>query len=266
MGVTQPTVARRIDELEHELGLLLFERDTRGFHPTADAEKLVAAAEAVEATVREFGDASAALSDDTSKAIRFSAPTAAVSDKLYEIIAEFKERFPDTPVDVIPSNKFVDLWNGDADISLRITPMIKDEKLISRKLGVLKGGIYASTDYAASLPKNDDQLRGHKFAAFEGSNIPQTLNDWLLDRIEPTDVAVTCSDLGSMVATIAKGGVLGPLPRPVGKKAAKLVKCFDVPDSLFVPVWLVMPPSAHRRKSVKSFVKFLAQNFSRLGW
>ena len=266
LGVTQPTVARRIDELEHELGLILFERDTRGFHPTSDAEKLVAAAEAVEASVREFGDASAELSDDTSRAIRFSAPAAAVSDKFYEIIAEFKERYPDAPIEVTPSNKFVDLWNGDTDVCLRITPVIRDDNLICRKIGALRGGIYASTDYAQPLPKSEDQLRGHKFAAFQGSNIPHTLNDWLLDRIEPSEVAITCSDLGSMVATIVKGSVLGPLPRPLGEEAAKLVKCFDVPDSLIVPVWLVMPPSAHQRKSVKSFVKFFAQKFSTLGW
>ena len=266
LGVTQPTVARRIDELEHELGLILFERDTRGFHPTSDAEKLVAAAESVEASVREFGVTSAELSDDSLQAIRFSAPTATISNKLYEIIAEFKERFPNTSVEVTPTNKFIDLWNGDTDISLRITPMIKDDNLICRKLGVLRGGIYASNNYILPLPKSDDQLRGHKFAAYEGSSIPHTLNNWLLDRIEPAEVAVTCSDIGSMVATIAKGDVLGPLPRPVGEKAVKLVKCFDIPDNIFVPVWLVMPPSAYRRKSVKSFVKFFAKKFSTLGW
>jgi DNA-binding transcriptional LysR family regulator len=35
LGMAQPTVARRIDALEHATGLTLFERDTRGAQATA---------------------------------------------------------------------------------------------------------------------------------------------------------------------------------------------------------------------------------------
>lgn len=41
LGVSQPTVARRIDALEHQLGLTLFERDTHGFKPTLTAKGLL---------------------------------------------------------------------------------------------------------------------------------------------------------------------------------------------------------------------------------
>src|SRR6056297_393960 len=48
LGMAQPTVARRIDALEHGLHLELFRRDTRGFHPTPAALALREAAEAME--------------------------------------------------------------------------------------------------------------------------------------------------------------------------------------------------------------------------
>ena len=266
LGVTQPTVARRIDELERELGLDLFDRDTRGFHLTPQGRGLVAEAEEVEAAVRAFGASAAELSDNVTLPIRFSAPISVFSDAIYETLAQFRTAYPDTPIEVIPSNRFLDLNAGDGDIALRITSEIKDEELICRKLGALSGGLFASRAYPGPLPSHPDQLKGHRFAIFDGQNVPHALNSWVLDLIEPDQVVTRCSDLGSMVATISNGEVLGPLPRPLGDKDEKLTACFYAPDSLSVPVWLVISHAAYRRKSVKAFVKLMAKRYQFFGW
>ena len=49
LGMAQPTVARRIDALEHVLELVLFDRDNRGFRPTGAARTLLPLAESLEA-------------------------------------------------------------------------------------------------------------------------------------------------------------------------------------------------------------------------
>ena len=54
LAMSQPTVARRIDALEHCLGLALFDRDTRGTRPTAAALRLRPMAEAMETAARDF--------------------------------------------------------------------------------------------------------------------------------------------------------------------------------------------------------------------
>lgn len=266
LGVAQPTVARRIDEFEQELGLILFERDTRGFHLTPQGGKLVKDAEKVEAAVRSLGATAAELANDAFRIIRFSAPIAALSDEIYEVITEFRDAHPDTPVEVTPTNQFLDLMGGEGDIALRITPQIKEENLICRKLGVLSGGIYASRSYSGPLPSEQDRLSGYKFAVFEGQNVPHTLNNWLLEQIRPEQVAAKCSDLGSMVATIGNGELLGPLPRPLGDRSEKLTSCFYAPDSLSVPVWLVISPAAYQRKIVRALVKLMAKRYRSLGW
>ena len=266
LGVTQPTVARRIDELEHELGLVLFDRDTRGFHLAPQAKRLVAEAEQVEAAVQSFGASATELSDSETLPIRFSAPISVFSDAIYEILAQFRATYPDTPIEVIPSNKFLDLNAGDGDIALRITSEIKDEELICRKLGALSGGLFASRVYPGPLPSHPYQLKRHKFAIFDGQNVPHALNNWLLGLIEPDQVVTKCSDLGSMVATISKGEVLGPLPRPLGENNEKLAACLYAPDNLSVPVWIVISPAAYRRKNVRAFVKLMAKRYQSFGW
>ncbi|NNF92227.1 MAG: LysR family transcriptional regulator, partial [Boseongicola sp.] len=72
LGVAQPTVARRIDALEHETGLILFERDTRGFKPTREARSLIPLAESIEETTRRFATKSRDLAKP--RPIRITAP------------------------------------------------------------------------------------------------------------------------------------------------------------------------------------------------
>ena len=72
LGVAQPTVARHIEALEHETGLILFERDTRGFKPTEIARDLYPLAEIIEAAARDFFDKTRELAKP--KPIRITAP------------------------------------------------------------------------------------------------------------------------------------------------------------------------------------------------
>jgi DNA-binding transcriptional LysR family regulator len=69
LGMTQTTVARRIDGLEHKLGICLFTRD---FHLTTDAVKLVEVAKGMEATSLEFEAAAEKVRNAKSGAIRFT--------------------------------------------------------------------------------------------------------------------------------------------------------------------------------------------------
>ena len=54
LGIAQPTVSRRIDALESEIGLALFDRDSRGFRPTAFGKDLFALAEEMERVSEKF--------------------------------------------------------------------------------------------------------------------------------------------------------------------------------------------------------------------
>jgi DNA-binding transcriptional LysR family regulator len=87
LGIAQPTVARRIEALEHELGLTLFERDTRGFRPTESARALLPLAEALEVAASAF----AAKTRDLTRPrpIRITAASPNFSLRVMQILSEF---------------------------------------------------------------------------------------------------------------------------------------------------------------------------------
>ena len=86
LGIAQPTVARRIEALENETGLTLFERDTRGFKPTKDARRLYQLAEAIEVATDTFASKTRELANR--RPIRITAP-GYFSDRATNIFSEF---------------------------------------------------------------------------------------------------------------------------------------------------------------------------------
>ena len=54
LGVTQPTISRRIENLEHRLGVRLFDRLPNGVALTTEGESILDAARHIESTVLEI--------------------------------------------------------------------------------------------------------------------------------------------------------------------------------------------------------------------
>ncbi len=111
LGAAQPTVARRIEALEHELGLVLFERDTRGFRPTTAALRLLPAAEAMEAAAQVLQSTASELT--AARPIRITAPVGNFSQRMRRIVYEFNLKHPGLEFEFLPTIKVLDLVVGE---------------------------------------------------------------------------------------------------------------------------------------------------------
>ncbi|SLN43216.1 LysR family transcriptional regulator [Roseisalinus antarcticus] len=187
LGLAQVTVARRVEALEHALDLTLFERDTRGFHPTGAAIRLRPAAEAMEAAVAQFGQAAERARATDLQPIRLTAPRVNFSDGLAAILAEFAEIRPRINFECISSYTFLDLAAGEADVAIRIYREVEDDRLICRRMTTALSTLHATAAYANrhGLPASADEFAGHRFVAYAGPHTPRLINDWMLARIGP---------------------------------------------------------------------------------
>lgn len=104
LGIAQPTVARRIEALEHETGLILFERDNRGFHATEAARSLSPLAEALEEAASQI--ATKALDLSRPRPIRITAYSANFSPRVTQIFSEFSVARPPRRFEVKEFMKF----------------------------------------------------------------------------------------------------------------------------------------------------------------
>ena len=71
-------------------------------------------------------------------------------------------------------------------------------------------------------------------------------------------IRTRCENITSLVAAIQMGKGMGPLPTTLGDGLDGVVRCFDPPEALDLPIWLAVNDAAYRRKIVKSFVSYLA--------
>lgn len=265
LGMAQPTVARRIEALEHMLGLVLFERNTQGFTPTQDALALVPSAEAVEKAAEGLDAVAARLASAKSGAIRITAVANAFNPKLAAILESFVESYGDVKFELIPSDDAIDIAAGDVDVAIRWTNReIDDSSLICRKLATESLSLFASKSYAAKsdLPRSETGLQGHKYLVFNADLAYEKMNNWLLPRIEPDQIAMTCQDFRAMESAIQMGAGIGTLLTRYMRADETLVQCFELPEDLWANAWLLVNPSAYRRPEVKAFTTFFAPRYS----
>lgn len=262
LNVAQPTVARRIDVLENELGLTLFERNTRGFTPTESARDLLPFAEAIEKATLEFSE----QADELKKIrpIRVTAYSGNFSPRVTEVFSQYSSLHPEIAFEFLPSVKVLDLEAGEADIALRITKSEPQQNLICRKISTARWSLYGSRDYAEKhgLPNSRDTLRGHHFVTFKRGDVPAALHDWLIRHVTQDDIVMSFTEIDLMHAAIKAGHGLGLMNDKLAEGDETLIRCFEPIEELSRQHLMLIAPQAYRRPEVKAFVKFFAPRYA----
>lgn len=96
LGITQPAITRSIREIEHELGVSLFERHAKGVRVTEMGRHFVRRAETVQSELRRAQEEIAQLKGRSSGEVSIALSTASIMSVMPRAIADFRRRFPDT--------------------------------------------------------------------------------------------------------------------------------------------------------------------------
>lgn len=263
LGLSQPTIARRVNALEHALKLTLFDRDTRGFHPTQDARRLRATAEAVEASIGTFVDEVENSLRANSHPIRITAPRVNFSANFAAILSEFSAENPGTHFEFISTYDVLDLAAGEADVAIRIAKKIDDPRLICRRLNEVTASLYASSAYADrnGIPASPAEFAGHRFVVYDRYASSVGVNEWLLDHIDSAQIVSKCSDPEAMIAAIKVGIGIGVVSTSMATDDPGLIRCFAPPEGTSSNSWLLVSPDAYRRPEVRAFTAFFAPRY-----
>jgi len=256
-----PTVARRIDGLEHEIELVLFDCTTRGFRATEAAHRLVPMAEAVEAAAEAFADQTRKLAQ--TRPIRITSP-GLFADRVNDIFTKFSLAHPGVVFEFLPGLKQLDLLAGEADIEVRVSIEPPDDRLICRKISTIGFAIYGSQAYADrfELPRSVEDFGGHRFISFQSIGSPHFLHDWLLRHVSPDQIVMTYGELDLMQASIRAGHGLGLLTCRMADADPLALRCFEDIDALARQNMMVIAPESYRRVEVKAFTRFFAPRYS----
>jgi len=162
LGLTTSTVSRRMAALEDRLDSRLVERTTRRLHVTEAGRKLHAR---VAPAVREIREAERAVRDlrDVPRGLLRVTSVPTVSRQfLVPTARDYLARYPDTQVEILATQRIVDLVGEGFDLGVR-PGALEDSSLMSRKLAPGHAVVCASPAYIArkGRPESPDELVHH---------------------------------------------------------------------------------------------------------
>lgn len=150
LGIAQPTVSRRLADLESAMGEPLFVRTVHGATVTAFGERLLDPARRMAEWAVEVERTAEHRETAPSGTVRVTAAPGVAFDVVAPFAARLREELPEIRLQVVSTVQYLDLSRREADLAMRTQrPAQRDlEVLASLELQTFA---YAARSYAAKL-------------------------------------------------------------------------------------------------------------------
>jgi molybdate transport repressor ModE-like protein len=148
----QPTISRRLAEMEQAIGSRLFARGVGGTTLTSAGERLLAPAKNMAEWAGEVARAAAADETTPQGLVRITASPYVCFDLVAPFAAWVSSRHPTLRIEVLSTTRYLDMARGEADLALRLRrPQSKDLEVIAAV--DYENAAWVSTALAKKLPK-----------------------------------------------------------------------------------------------------------------
>jgi DNA-binding transcriptional LysR family regulator len=264
-----PAVTRALAALEERVAARLLERTTRRSRPTEAGRRLVDHARAV---LAGYGDAVREVGAGPVRGVlRVTAPLVFGRRHVTPVVASFLDVHPGVRVDLVLSDRNLDLIGDGLDVALRIGPLA-DSSLVARRVGEVRRMLVASPSYLAgrAAPRTPADLARHdvvftatrpgspswQFGGATGRRAVRLTPRLLLNDVE-----------AALLAVRAGRGIGRALSYQVADDLASgtLVRLLPEIEPAPLPVQLIVPSARHLAAKSRSFVDHAARALATLG-
>jgi molybdate transport repressor ModE-like protein len=168
LGVSQPTVTRRLQALEQRLGEPIFDRENGQSRLTVLGKKIVDHAGRMREEASAIQRAAVAQDQSLSGLVVVSASEGLGADWLPRALISFQTANPGICINIMIKNHSANLADREADIALRWNGPGTQQSLVGRRGATVGAGLYASKDYLDQngRPNSVDDLSDHACVAW----------------------------------------------------------------------------------------------------
>lgn len=265
MEMPVSTVSAKVASLEKSLGVSLIQRTTRRLRLTDPGEVYFKHAVRAASELQMAQSLTQETQEGVRGKIRITAPVELGMSTLAESISTFLAKYPTLQVELLLTDRLVDLVAEGIDIAIRIGEL-KDSTLISKRIGASGMRAYASPSYLKKAPalKKPQDLTQHTCLLFTNTYD----GHWTLERGNQTlKVAVSgvfaANNLIAVHKLTVDGRGVALLPATlciddVEKK--RLVPVLEGWATKKHPVHLVYPQQSFVPKSTRTLIDHLCES------
>lgn len=271
--ITKSKLSRRVHQLEQRLGVRLIQRNSRHFAVTDIGMNIYRHAQTMLNAAQAAHDLVDHLSIEPRGLIKMSVPISVAQNELAKILPHFLKRYPKIKVQLLVSNRRVDIIHEGIDIALRIRSNLDDDpSLIIRQFATVEQHLFASQAYLNQYGelKYPEDLTQHRILSMVDDQLDQYMllhhqQQQKKIRIQPT---VMGSDL-MMLAQLARQNCgIALLPDPIvqdyliTKELVQVLPEWTAPHGIFHAVY---PSRSGILPAVRVMIDYLVEHINPTG-
>jgi DNA-binding transcriptional LysR family regulator len=273
LGITPSAVSKLITRLEDRLGVRLLHRTTRRLSLTPEGETYHLRARDILAAIK---DAEAEVSRTGQRPrgrLRVNCVPAFALNQLVPVLSDFLTTYPEIELELALTDRMVDLLAENADVAIRVG-RVDDPSLVTRKIGEIARGLFASPDYLArrGTPHKLEHLCDHDCIVLKTLPSPLRWPFGESGRESFVDIkSRVLVDSGEAALRLAIAGC--GITRLADLMASEAIREGQLKSVLAethvaepVPLSAVYPQGRHRMPKVRAFLDFLVERFSHVPW
>lgn len=251
LRVSHSKVSRRIESLEDDLGVKLFDRLPDGYQLTESGQELLPVALQTDESLHAFGRSVTGRDNTLEGQVCVTIPDVVVINLFMPYFLNFMEENPGIQIKVNDSTEVFDLSRREADVAIRLTST-PPEHLIGRCLGHMHQAVYGTRTY---VQKYRPDLENSS-ARWIGWGMPEERPRWV-DKSPFPNLGMRGHFNNILIqfeATKQDAGI-GYFPCFLGDSAPELVRLSDPTPSL--DVWLLSHRDLRAAARMRAFRQFI---------
>lgn len=257
LGLSQPTMGRRLRALEKSTGQKLFQRNREGFLLTDEGASVLANAQRMEEEALAMERQLAGRVGQLEGLLRVSCSEWFGTYVLTPVVAAFSVKHPDVRVDLITDVRFYDLSRQEADLVFRNRPFDSPE-VVQRKLMELRYALYGPVDRQAPVVGGG---RGCRLITLDMAleDLPDV--HWLRENFPAARVAAGSNNREAQAHLCALGAGFAVLPKLLGARIAGIQPHEFDPDPPSRDVWMAYHRDLRGLPRLRAFLDVVIESF-----
>jgi len=269
LGVAPSSVSRQINELEVDLGAILFVRTTRKLNLTEAGQLYYERASSI---INDVDEAKLALSQlgSPSGILRVTVPSGIGRELVVSAVPAFLDEYPAIKIVLSMTDQMVDIVDAGIDVAIRVGRQ-QDSSFKARKIGESKRVVCASPEYLknAGIPRTPADLEQHNCVTWRDH---PGHNTWAFrgpDGISKVRVSGSffAKSADALVAATVAGLGLSLLPDwNMGIELRQKQLCAVLTDyeasPAASPVYAVHAHQRYVPPKIRAFIDFLVETFA----
>jgi LysR family transcriptional regulator for bpeEF and oprC len=275
LDIARPTATTAVAQLERRLKVRLLHRTTRRLSVTAEGRAFYQGCVRMLNDLAETEDALSGAQRSPRGHLRASTPNAFIHEAFFQLLPRFLERHPELTVDLVVTDRAVDMVEEGIDCAVRAVPLADDSTLVARRIAQVYRITCASPAYleAHGTPQSIAELEKHNCIRFISPSTGRT-TDW---RFEKAGAAVDFTPRGNFGVTSLEGAVVAAAAGIGIAQVSDVLAMPQLRSGALQPIlidWAVPGPSLsvvypsgrYLSAKVKAFTDFVAEVYPMAGW